>query len=81
MPKWEACSGSDPGVGGGRGRSPYHFPSSGRVAQHIFQPLELLARVSRAGRLLIVAVVQIGVEDHNSPSPPRPWQHLSIECT
>lgn len=65
--------------GRGGGRSPYHFPSSGRIGQHVFQPLELLARVGHAGCLLILAIVQVGVEDHDSPR--RPWQLLRIEGT
>ena len=80
VPKWGTRSGRDPREGEGAG-SPYHFPSLGCTGQHVVQPLELLAGVSHAGRLLIVAVVQVGVEDHDSPSPAQPRQFLRIEGT
>lgn len=68
--------------GGRRGAgSPYHFPSLGCIGQHVVQPLELLAGVRHAGRLLIAGVVQVGVEDHDSPSPAQPRQFLRIEGT
>lgn len=67
--------------GTGRSKSAYHLPVPGRIAQHISQPLELLAGVGHAGCLLVAAVVQIGVEDYNSPCPAGTRQLLRIEGT
>lgn len=64
-----------------RSRASYHVPSFGCIGQHIFQPLELLARVRHVCCQRIAGIVQIGVEDHNSPSPAGTRQLLTVEGT
>lgn len=60
---------------------PHLLPSVGRVGQHTVQPLELLAGVSQVCRQLIVAVVEIGVENHDSAWTAGIRQQLGIEGT
>lgn len=63
------CSESSQRILGHVSNNVHHFPNLGYIGQNIFQPLELLPGVNHVGCLLIATVVQIGVEDHDSPSP------------